>query len=170
MVVEGKLMARVPEEREELLREARALVVRAEMEVDGFDEPVVVGFWRSGAASFYFGQDIVYQFNTAGELRRAYLSGEMYKSEKRRLVRLTPRRTNESLELVSHELTPAERTEFLSAAGARIRRLQSALCEDRYRLVGQVPHDQDVPKQLRQWLAKLPAQIALAETPRVGNA
>jgi hypothetical protein len=170
MEIEGKLMARVPEEREELLREARALVVRAEMEVDGFDEPVVVGFRRTGAASFYFGQDVVYQFNTASELRRAYLDGEMYKSEKCRLVRLHPRRTDESLELVSHELTPAETTEFLSAAAARIRALQSALCQNRYRLIAQVPQDQDVPKQIRQRLASLPAQIALAETPRIGNA
>src|SRR5262245_43854962 len=162
-------MARVPEEREELLREARALVVRAEMEVDGFDEPIVVGFRRSGAASFYFGQDVVYQFNTASELRRAYLDGEMYKTEQRRLVRLNRRRTNESLELVSHALTPAETTEFLSAAAARIYALQSALCENRYRRIGQVPHDRDVPKQIREWLAKLPAEIALAETPRVGN-
>ena len=169
MAIEGKLMARVPEEREELLREARALVMRAEMEVDGFAEPVVVGFRRGGAASFYFGQDVVYQFNTASELRRAYLDGEMYKTEQRRLVRLNPRRTDESLELVSHELTPAETTEFLSAAAARIRALQSALCENRFRLIGQVPNDQDVPNQIRQRLAKLPAKIALAETPIVGN-
>jgi hypothetical protein len=167
MAIESKLMARVPEEREELLREARALVVRAEMEVDGFDEPVVVGFRRSGAASFYFGQDVVYQFNTAGELRRAFLDGGMYKSEKRRLVRLNPRRTDESLQLVSHELTPAETTEFLSAAGVRVRELLSALCENRYRLTGQVPNDRDVPNQIRGWLAKRPAEIALAETPRV---
>src|SRR5262245_10565819 len=145
-------MARVPEEREELLREARALGVRAEMKVDGFDEPVVVGFRRNGAASFYFGPDVVYQFNTASELRRAYLNGGMYKSEKRRLVRLNPRRTDEALELVSHELTPAETTEFLSVAGARIRELQSALCENRYHLIGQVPHDQDVPNQIGKWL------------------
>ena len=169
MAIDGKLMARVPEECEELLREARALVVRAEMEVDGFDQPIVVGFRRSGAASFYFGHDVVYQFNTAAELRRAYLDGRMYKSDKRRLVRLTPRRTSESLELVSHESTSAETTEFLSATGARIRALQSALCENRYRRIGQVPHDQDVPKQIREWLAKLPAEIVLAETPRVGN-
>ncbi len=169
MAIEGKLMARVPEEREELLREARALVVRAEMEVDGFDEPVVVGFRRSGAASFYFGQDVVYQFNTADELRRAYLDGEMYKTEQRRLIRLNPRRTSESLELVRHESTPMETTEFLSAAAARIRQLQSALCENRYRLIGQVPRDQDVPMQIRHWLANLPANIALAETPKVGD-
>jgi len=170
MAIDGKLMARVPEEREELLREARALVVRAEMEVDGFDEPIVVGFRRSGAASFYFGQDVVYQFNTASELRRAYLDGEMYKAEERRLVRLNPRRTSESLELVSHELTLAETAEFLSAARARVRELRRSLCESRYRVIGQVPNDQDLPKQIREWLAKLPAQIVLAETPRVGNA
>lgn len=160
-------MARNPEEREELLREARALVVRAEMEVDGFDEPIVVGFRHTGAASLYFGQDVVYQFNTTSELRRAYLNGEMYKSEKRRLVRLRRNRTGESLELISHELTPAETSEFLSAARARIRELQSALCQNRYRLIGQVTDDQDAPSQICGWLAKLPAQVAIAEAPRV---
>jgi hypothetical protein len=163
-------MARVPEEREELLREARTLVVRAEMEVEGLAEPVMVGFRRSGEASLYFGQDIVYHFNAASELRRAYLGGEMYKCERRRLVRLIPRRTDDSLELVRHELTPTETTDLLSAAAARIGALQSAIRGNRYRLIGRVPNDEDVPKQICQWLARRPAQIALAETPRVGSA
>jgi len=162
-------MARNPEEREELLREARALVVRAEMDVDGFDEPVVVGFRRSGAASFYFGQDAVYQFNAANELRRAYLDGTMYKTEGRQLVRLNPTRTSESLELVSHQLTPAETSEFLSTAAAPIRALHDAIEENRYRMIGQVPADQDVAGQIRDWLAKLPPEIALAQMPGVGK-
>lgn len=169
MLIEGKLMARNPEEREELLREARALVVRAEIDVDGFDEQVVVGFRHGGAASLYFGQDVAYQFNAANELRRAYLDGAMYKSEERQLVRLNPTRTPESLELVSHQLTSAETSEFLSTAAARIRALHNAMEKARYRMIGQVPAEQDVAGQIRDWLAKLPPEIALAQMPGVGK-
>jgi hypothetical protein len=169
MSVEGKLMARNPEEREDLLREARALVVRAEIQIDGFAEPVVIGFRPSGAASLYFGQDVVYQFNTENELRRAYLDAAMYKSERHRLVRLNPTRTAESLQLVSHELTSAETSEFLSAAAARIRALRGAIEEQRYRIIGQLPAEEDIGGQIRDWLAKLPSEIALAQTPSVGK-
>ncbi len=64
-------MARHEEEREDLMRDAKALVDRIELVVPGFEEPVVVGFRTNGAASFYFGQDAVYHFNSQLELRRA---------------------------------------------------------------------------------------------------
>ena len=74
-------MARRESDREDLLREATALVERAELTIEGFDEPIVVGFRRDGSASFFFGADPVYQFNTAFELRRAFVVGLLYKAE-----------------------------------------------------------------------------------------
>lgn len=163
----GVLMAREPEEREDLLREAKAMVVRAEMEVDGFDEPIVVGFRRGGAASFYFGQEVVYQFNMASQLRRAYSGGKLLTCEQRRLFRLTPHRTPQSLELVRHEFTPDETNEFLSAASARLHRLRLALVEQYVKVVGQVPPGADVTARVRDWLERLPSAIPLAESPGV---
>src|SRR5262245_38318908 len=72
-------MARQESDREDLLREATALVERAELKVAGEPEPVTVGFRRDGSLSVFFGSVAVYQFNTAGELRRAFADGLLYK-------------------------------------------------------------------------------------------
>ena len=70
-------MARDESDREDLLREATALVERIELApADAADdEHIVAGFRRDGALSIYFGADPVYHFNSAGELRRAYCDG-----------------------------------------------------------------------------------------------
>jgi len=73
-------MAREEEPREDLLREATALVERVELQIEGFAETIVAGFRRDGAASFYFGQDFVFQFNTANQLRRGYVEGRLFKA------------------------------------------------------------------------------------------
>ena len=74
--------------REDLLREATALVERIELVPHRdrqFDasEPIVVGFRADGALSIFFGDDPVYQFNAAGELRRAYCDGLLFKAVQR---------------------------------------------------------------------------------------
>ncbi len=101
-------MARDEEDREDLLREATALVERVELQIYGLLESVVAGFRRDSAASFFFGQDVVYQFNTACELRRGFFEGKLLKAERGRLIQLTRQRTAESVNLVRHELTPLE--------------------------------------------------------------
>src|SRR6184192_244955 len=99
-------MARVERDREDLLAEATALVERVELEVAGWPGHVVLGFRASGCGSVYFGADEAYQFNTTGELRRAYRDGALYKAERRRLVRLARQRTAEEVQLIRHELNP----------------------------------------------------------------
>ena len=47
-------MAQRETNREDLLREATALVERAEIRIPGESEPIVVGFRRDGSASFFF--------------------------------------------------------------------------------------------------------------------
>jgi hypothetical protein len=142
-------MAREEEARENLLREAVALISRVELKVEGFDEPVVGGFRRDGAASFFFGQQIVYQFNQAGELRRGFFDGKLFKAEDRRLVKLTRDRTDGSVNLLRHELTFEETAKFLSTASRLLRML-------------------DVAGRIRKWLENLSATIPLAKSPRVG--
>ena len=73
-------MARNQSDREDLLREATALVERAELRISGWSEPVVVGFRRGGGASLFFGGKEVYQFNAGGELRRAFVAGRLIKA------------------------------------------------------------------------------------------
>ena len=48
------------------------------------DEEIVIGFRRDGYASFFLSPQRVYQFNTQGQLRRAYVGELMYKAERGR--------------------------------------------------------------------------------------
>lgn len=160
-------MAREEEDREDLLREATALVRRVELEVDGLAESIVAGFRSDGAASFYFGQQVVYQFNTAGELRRGYVDGRLLKADRGRLAQLVRQRQGDVVNLIRHDLTGEETRQFLVDARERLQRLQTALVEGNFRIVGQVPPEADLASDVQQWLEKLPAQIAIARTPGV---
>ncbi len=160
-------MAREEESCEDLLREATALVARAEFIVEVFDEPIVAGFRRDGAASFFFGQQVVYQFNTAGELRRGFVDGRLYKAECGRLVRLTRERTPQAVELLRHELSDAETAEFLRDASERLQMLRGMLADQKFRLVGQVPPDEDVAEKISDWLAGHSETIQLANSPKL---
>ncbi|HEY2827990.1 MAG TPA: hypothetical protein VGJ04_10350 [Pirellulales bacterium] len=160
-------MAREEQAREDLLREATALVERVEMAVEGNDETVVAGFRRDGAASFFFGQQFVYQFNTAGELRRAFRFDRLYKAECGKLVQLTRRRTQDAVELMRHEMSGKEIADFLAEALQQLQTLREALTSGRFHIVGQIPPSEDVTGRVRAWLANLSAAIPVANSPRV---
>src|SRR5215216_4505512 len=91
-------MAREGSSREDLLREATALVERIELlprttdrsmvASDLVGEHIIAGFRRDGALSIFFGEDPVYQFNAAGALRRAYCDGKLLKAARGRLAAL----------------------------------------------------------------------------------
>src|SRR5437660_8131008 len=120
-------MSRRESDREDLLREATALVARAELNVAGFDAPIVVGFRRDGAASFYFGAERVYQFNTARELRRAFIGGLLYKAEQGRLVSLTRERSEAAVSLFRVELDDKEAAGIVARLREQLRSLHGAL-------------------------------------------
>src|SRR6476469_7343231 len=98
-------MSRQESDREDLLREATALVERIELRLPDQPESVVAGFRRDGSASFFFGQSPVYQFNSGRELRRAYRDGLLYKTDNGRLVEMRRERTDTAIELRSRMLT-----------------------------------------------------------------
>src|SRR3954469_16416273 len=117
-------MAREESGREDLLREATALIERIELRPrttdlsiaasNLSDEPIVAGFRRDGALSIFFGEDPVYQFNAGGELRRAYFSGKLLKATRGRLVALERVRTEHEVQLMRNELLREEEVEFLN--------------------------------------------------------
>jgi hypothetical protein len=162
-------MAREEEPREDLLREATALVERVELQVAGFADTIVAGFRRDGAASFYFGQDFVFQFNTANQLRRGYVEGRLYKAEAGRLVRLTRQRTADEVELLRHDCNAVEEQEFLATACAKLFALQKALVDARFRTIGQVPVSGDPAGRVHEWLLQFVQPITLASSPSVRN-
>lgn len=154
-------------DREDLLREATALVERAELQVTGFAELVIVGFRRDGAASFFFGADPVYQFNAAGELRRAFVGGLLYKAERSKLVALRRERSDGAVVLVRHELSADETIGFLKAIQDHLTRLRAALSTRSYVVVGQIPPEAAVAERISGWLEGLKTSIVVAKSPRV---
>ena len=160
-------MTRHETDREDLLREATALVQRAELQIAGEPEPVTVGFRRDGSLSVFFGAERVYQFNSAGELRRAFVDGLLYKAERGRLVELHRERTEREVALVRRELTDSQQTAFLSAGHVRLAHLRTSLDNGEVQILGQVPADGDVPRRVRVRLCQLQSPLSIAAVPNV---
>jgi hypothetical protein len=164
-------MAREESDREDLLREATALVERIELKPLDLlvSENVVVGFRRDGAMSVFFGADPVYQFNAAGELRRAFCAGRLLKAVHGSLVSLRRVRGQNAVELLRHDLTPDEQSLFLSNMMMRLSDLSEQLEMGRFSVVGQVPAGADVLGRVQKWLAAH-RSAGIAKAPNVGRA
>ena len=159
-------MAREEHDREDLLKEASALVERAELLIGGCPEAVLAGFRRDGSASVYFGGEPAYHFNSRGELRRAYSEGLLFKAEQGRLASLRRQRSPGEVSLVRHDLSDDEATHFLDEASRRLADLREAIASASFTLVGQVPAVGDVVDRVGNWLAGLRLPPVLAQSPR----
>jgi hypothetical protein len=156
-------MARSEQNREDILREAMALVERAELSVAGFDEPVVVGFRRNGAGSVFFGADPVYQFDSQRRLRRAYDAGRLIKADKAALVAMTRERTPSEVHLISRNLSELEAKRFLERASERLFKLRSAGQNGNWIVAREVSPSGKVVQRIADWLESLltdPIEIA----------
>jgi hypothetical protein len=160
-------MARQPEAREDFLAEATALVERVELRVAGCREPILAGFRRDGSASVLFGEDPVYQFNSAGQLRRVYLRGDLYKAVAGQLVALLREASAGRLHLVERPLSRAETEQLLADLRKRLSELTESFAAGEVTVAGQVPADADVVGRVKAWLDTLPGPITIAQTPRV---
>lgn len=157
-------MAREESNREDLLREATALVERIELILPGYgssSEPnhlagqhVVAGFRPDGALSVFFGEDPVYQFNAVAELRRAYRGGLLFKAVRGRLVSLERIRHLDRIELRSRDLSDTQQADFVKQMADHLHELAHQLGRKGIEIVGQVPADADVRGRVRSWLAR----------------
>ena len=145
------------------MREATALVERAEITVPNVREPIVVGFRRDGSCSLFFGTDPVYQFNSYDELRRAYCDGTLIKAVQGKLVRLRRERRDNQVQLLSARLNDNETARLLRDLTGRTNTLHNALTEGTYSLKAQIPADGRVLERMKGWLAT-------SETFRIANA
>jgi hypothetical protein len=155
------------ENREDLLAEATALVERIELRIAGRDEPLVAGFRRDGSASFFFGAERVYQFNSQLQLRRAFVDALLYKAERGLLVQLERRRGASQTLLLRRELSVQEQQNFLSAAEQRLLELRTAIEAAQFQIVGQHPANADVVGRVLAWLSQISFPLAVASSPRV---
>jgi hypothetical protein len=147
-------MARDESNREDLLREATALVERIELIPKGAadDQHIIAGFRRDGALSIFFGEDPVYQFNAAGELRRVFRDGKLLKATGGRLAALQRIRTQTEVQLVRHELSREEEAAFMSEMAQQLRDFGELINTNSFEVVGQVPADIDVLSRLKSCL------------------
>ena len=129
-------MARKEHDREDILREATALIERIEFELPGYAEPIVVGFRSDGSASVFVGPDPVFQFNTKHELRRAFVAGKMIKAERGQLISLEKHRTATQVKMLRTKLDPASSVALLTNAGPGCPLRSAAGSRSRFRVLG----------------------------------
>jgi hypothetical protein len=159
-------MARREVDKEDLLREATALVSRIELTPADATQgaSAIVGFRQSGAASVFFGSEPVYHFNAADELRRAYCDGLLYKAEGGRLVSLRRERQEGEVRLLRHELSDSEQRAFMERMQQELHSFAARLEAGTYHIAGQVPKNGDVLNRVRNWLSGL-GTIRVAASP-----
>ena len=157
-------MARQEHEREDLLREATALVQRIALLADD-STAVVVGFRGDGSGSIYVGDDLAYHFNSENELRRAYVDGELLKAEGGGLIALRRQRTKREVQLLRRSLDPTQSAKHLERLAQCVRWLGRLCHSSDLRILGQVPEQTDVLQRVREWLDKLDGQLRIASRP-----
>ena len=161
-------MAREQSPREDLLREATALTIRAEIQLAGLAETSVIGFRPNGCLSYYRKADQAYHFNSDFALRRAHIGDELLKAEAGRCVGLTRKRQDGQVAMVRRELDTAETNALLGDILAHLRELQSQLADESAVVVAAV----DLPERraidaLENWLDSITEPITIADVPNV---
>jgi hypothetical protein len=162
-------LARDAHDREDLLRDARGLSPRVQLEVAVAGESVELfaGF-RGESLSLYFGQDLVFHFNDRAQLRRAYVADQLLKADRGCLIAMRRERTEAETSLMSRPLTDDDERTLLVDLERRLRELAGAVAAGDYRVVGEVPADGSAMTRLQAWLAGRRGPIELAAAPHVG--
>ena len=125
-------MPRHEEDREDIVKEATAYQLRGEFSIPNWEHPIFAGFRENGAFSFYVGSEPVYQFDNQGRLRRAFVAGQLYRSEGTTLCSLERRRTETESILVRTDLSPEQCEFFQWGMHEAIRQIEEAISGGRY--------------------------------------
>ena len=122
-------MARQESDKEDLIVEATAICPRGEfVNVAGFKFDTVTtvsvftGFRKDDGCVIYFGQDPVYQFNKAGQLRRIFADGMLYRTQGNSLAMLQRHRSASQTTLQRTDLSGDE-------LAAIIQKMKREICD-----------------------------------------
>jgi hypothetical protein len=161
-------MAREIHEREDLLRDAVALVPRVlfRLQLSGRRVELFAGF-RGESLSLYLDDDPVYHFNDRGELRRAFIEGRLIKAEQGRLVSMVRKRVDAEMVLERQSGSEQSDRDLLDRITRLLRELSDMLNIGAVEVVGRVPQDGDAAARLSAWLAHHTTPT-IAASPRVG--
>jgi len=144
-------LARHETDKEDLIRDATALVERAEIICEGWSAVITIGFFRDGRCAVYFDQDPFYQYDCRGLLRRAFDSGLLYRSQGSTLAQINRRRTTSgnsgkgTVMLCRRDLSGAEVRQFGERMTLHINRLHKSIEPGEYSLCRAVTSDGEVP-------------------------
>ncbi len=144
-------MTRQESDKEDLIQEATALVERAEIECEGWSKIITVGFFQDGRCAVYFDQDLFYQFDDRGLLRRAFEAGFLYRSQGSGLAQLDRRRTTgvntDSVPVILDrlDLSVSQLQDFRERMTVRVLRLRDAIAKEQYCVRRAVTPDGDIP-------------------------
>ena len=158
-------MARQEQDREDLLRDGKQMLLRAECVID--DVVVVVGFRSQGQVSIYVGPDPVFQFNSSSELRRVFFNGKRYAAIQGRLCELTRSVSSDRVRFSPQAILANVETEIMADLESNLARIQIALesPETEWRLAG--GEFLNFQSQLSEWLGIVLTSVKIAETPNV---
>ena len=163
-------MARDPQDREDLLRDATGLVSRVELKIPDVETKIVCGFRADGSLSIYWGQDEVVQFNALGELRRGYWQGRLLATYRRQLVWLDrSQQEGGRMRFAREPFTAEERKDFIAQLMRRIDQLQQSVSGREFQLIGQIPPDENILGRLGDWFSGRKGTIQLARQPGLGR-
>ncbi|MCC9609480.1 hypothetical protein LOC68_05000 [Blastopirellula sp. JC732] len=160
-------MAQSEEDREDLMQEATALVRRGEYAAPQEVEVVTIGYRQNGALSIFFGQDPVYQFNDAGQFRRGYIDGELFKADGGRLVCMRRQRDGKKTTLVSTSLSDVDQAEVIVKMEWRLNELAESIEEQETTCNEVIPDDANVAGEFLEWWRQKQMNIDIAPAPNV---
>jgi len=161
--------------KEDILREATALVNRIEIKFSQkavSKESVFVGFRRDGAVSFFFGAEPVYQFNTRHEFRRGYCKGAMLKADNGKICNLTRVREGDQLVLLSRDYSDEQTAEFLEEMKHALLVLYKEIRGGQWSILGAVVEAgtaEELLNRVADWLETHTSELQIADTPNVAG-
>lgn len=149
---------RIEADREDLMREATALRQRAEFRISGESPSVIAGYRNDGSLSVYFGPDPCFHFDADGRLRRAFVGGDLFRTQGDTLARLRRVHTREAVELHRDDLAPDEREELLQQARQQLRAFSDTLRSQAAECLQEIPADAQIVDVLVDDLSRIVAQ------------
>ena len=158
-------MAKQPQDREDLMRDASNLTQRIELRVTGVEPLVVCGFRDDGSLSIYWGQDEVIQFNSLAELRRGFWQERIIATYRHELHWLTRGASEGRAKLNRERFSESDQREYLELVQARLEQLHSAVDTGAGTVTRQHPLGAAIDVRLRDWLATHRKPLRLAMHP-----
>lgn len=134
-------MARHSSDREDLMAEAVTLLPRISFLVPNSKEEIVAGQRADGRWSIFFGGDPVYQFDAHDRLRRAFVAGELYRSQGTTLARLTRQESQHETVLLRHDLSGEELTQFFQRLRQYLQTVADAIARETAQILICIPPD-----------------------------